>query len=126
VADEDAADDGDLSDNQDGLPGMHGTFRRGGVDCEECHGMGAQHAFVPGSYTMTVDDSNDLCGRCHTDADGVGGEYSAKTLEELSAFAAGIHTEVLPWFRSESESLSRGKPRGFLCVKVWIRPIGDR
>jgi hypothetical protein len=56
VADDDWDTDEDLSDNQDGLPGMHGTFAFGGVQCEECHGAG---------YEMAVDSSTELCGRCH-------------------------------------------------------------
>lgn len=56
VADEDAETDGDLSDNQDGLPGMWGTFDAGGIHCEQCHGNG---------LTMNVDDSAAACGACH-------------------------------------------------------------
>jgi Cytochrome c554 and c-prime/Doubled CXXCH motif (Paired_CXXCH_1) len=43
-----------------------GTFAYGGVQCEECHGQGSQHVFDPATFNMTVDDSSDLCGRCHT------------------------------------------------------------
>ncbi len=56
VADEDADTDNDLSDNQDGLPGIHGTFFAGGIQCEACHGPGT---------TMDVDKSAALCGTCH-------------------------------------------------------------
>ena len=56
IADEDAETDDDLSDNQDGLPGMWGTFDAGGVHCEQCHGNG---------MTMEVDDSAEACGSCH-------------------------------------------------------------
>ncbi len=56
VADEDWETDGTLEDNQDGLPGMHGTFEFGGIHCEECHGPG---------NTMAVDDSAAACGSCH-------------------------------------------------------------
>ena len=56
VADEDAETDGDLTDNQNGLPGMWGTFDDGGVHCEQCHGNG---------MTMAVDDSAAACGACH-------------------------------------------------------------
>ena len=56
VADDDAETDNDLSDNQDGLPGMWGTFDAGGVHCEQCHGNG---------MTMNVDDSTEACGVCH-------------------------------------------------------------
>jgi hypothetical protein len=57
VADEDADTDGDLSDNQDGLPGMHGTFEFAGVQCEACHGPG---------YLMEVNETAYFCGSCHS------------------------------------------------------------
>ena len=56
VADTDALTDNDLTDNQDGLPGMWGTFDAGGVHCEQCHGNG---------MTMEVDDTAEACGICH-------------------------------------------------------------
>lgn len=43
-----------------------GSFVFGGVECEECHGMGSKHMFAPQDFEMTVDRSPDLCGRCHT------------------------------------------------------------
>jgi hypothetical protein len=57
VPDEDAATDGDLSDNQDGLPGIHGTFEFAGVQCEACHGPG---------YLMEVREPAYFCGECHS------------------------------------------------------------
>jgi len=52
----------DLTHNQDGLAGIHGTFVAGGVHCEECHGPGADFSFTTG---MLVDTSAEACGRCH-------------------------------------------------------------
>jgi len=43
-----------------------GTFVFGGVQCEQCHGPGAQHASDPDLFAMRVDPSSDLCGECHT------------------------------------------------------------
>jgi hypothetical protein len=65
VADEDWDTDGDLSDNQDGLPGIHGTFAFGGVQCEACHGPAAHFGpeFNPG------DNSKEFCGSCHVRGD---------------------------------------------------------
>ena len=56
----------DLSGNQDGLPGMWGTFYAGGVHCEECHGKGSLHGDDPTNVHMLVDNSSAMCGRCHT------------------------------------------------------------
>ncbi len=69
VADDDygvANDDGDLTDNQDGLPGMAGTFLAGGVHCEQCHGLGSRHVASPEDFRMSKDRSSAMCGECHT------------------------------------------------------------
>ncbi len=57
VADEDWETDGTLADNQDGLPGIHGTFAFGGVQCEACHG--------PGGHFEPIDRTAAACGACH-------------------------------------------------------------
>lgn len=49
----------DLSGNQDGLPGIHGTFDQAGIQCIQCHG-GEQHADIG-----TIDRSAEACGACH-------------------------------------------------------------
>ena len=59
-------DPSDLSGNQDGLPGMWGTFFAGGVHCEQCHGEADDHVGDPNNVDMVVDDSSELCGQCHT------------------------------------------------------------
>ena len=59
------SDDGDATNNQDGLEGMVGTFFTGGVHCEACHGMGTRHAYSPDEYPMALDRSPALCARCH-------------------------------------------------------------
>ncbi len=54
--------------NQDGLPGIEGTWEFGGIHCEECHGpftSFAQH-FGPGPI---VDTSSAACGECHIRGD---------------------------------------------------------
>jgi len=43
-----------------------GTFAFGGVQCEECHGQGAQHASDPARFEMVVNTSSTACGECHT------------------------------------------------------------
>lgn len=51
---------------QDGLPGMDGEFFAGGIQCEECHGMGSVHAFTQSKNDITLDKTDALCGKCHT------------------------------------------------------------
>ncbi len=51
--------------NQDGLPGMIGTFAQGGVHCEECHGAGSLHINNPMTVDMRVDRDSEACGACH-------------------------------------------------------------
>lgn len=46
----------DLSGNQDMLPGMHGTFDQGGIQCIQCHGEG---------HPGMIDTSAEACGDCH-------------------------------------------------------------
>ena len=51
--------------NQNGLPGITGTWDEPGVHCEECHGNGSQHIADPYLVSMEVDRSAELCGSCH-------------------------------------------------------------
>ena len=46
--------------NQDGLPGLIGTWEFDGVQCEQCHGPG---------FEMSVDRTADFCGSCHIRGD---------------------------------------------------------
>lgn len=54
-----------LSGNQDGLPGLTGTWAFSGVQCEECHGPGSAHANHPLSVGMEVDRDAESCNDCH-------------------------------------------------------------
>jgi predicted CXXCH cytochrome family protein len=60
------SDDGDATNNQDGLEGMTGTFFAGGIHCEQCHGMGSRHVAAPADFAMVKDSSSAMCGQCHT------------------------------------------------------------
>ena len=51
--------------NQDGLPGLVGTWSEPGVQCEECHGPGSMHASYPMSFSMEIDRDGAACGDCH-------------------------------------------------------------
>jgi predicted CXXCH cytochrome family protein len=46
------------------------TFAEPDVRCEACHGPGSLHAASPTRAGLIVDDSAELCGRCHSRADG--------------------------------------------------------
>jgi hypothetical protein len=90
VQDEDALTDNDLTDNQDGLAGIWGTFDAGGVHCEQCHGNG---------MTMAVDSSAEMCGACHFRTSPPGSEVNSipasggwiKHHEQYNEFLAGPH-----------------------------------
>ena len=51
--------------NQDGLPGLIGTWADGGIQCEECHGAGSLHAEYPIVVRPIVDRDSESCGNCH-------------------------------------------------------------
>jgi hypothetical protein len=95
IADDDAETDGDLTDNQDGLEGIWGTFFHGGIHCEECHGPGG-----PGSADgMQIDqegpDGLAFCGRCHVRGDidtiPAGGGF-VRHHEQYNELLAGPHS----------------------------------
>jgi hypothetical protein len=51
--------------NQDGLPGLVGTWAEPGIQCESCHGPGSLHASFPQSINMLIDRDSESCGSCH-------------------------------------------------------------
>ncbi|MCA9970277.1 MAG: hypothetical protein KC425_08680 [Anaerolineales bacterium] len=53
------------SGNQNGLPGLVGTWALDGIQCEECHGPGSAHASHPLSFNMVVDRDAQSCNACH-------------------------------------------------------------
>jgi hypothetical protein len=55
----------DGGDPKDDLAGMDGGFFAGGVQCEQCHGMGAVHKFTRSGDDITKDPSAQRCGECH-------------------------------------------------------------
>ena len=83
----------DLSGNQDGLPGMWGTFDDGGVHCEQCHGNG---------MTMEIDSSAEACGSCHYRTSPPGSEVNSipasggfiKHHEQYNEFLASPHASM--------------------------------
>ncbi|MCK5125516.1 MAG: hypothetical protein KAR42_04610 [candidate division Zixibacteria bacterium] len=55
--------------NQEGLPGLVGTWAFDGVQCEECHGPGELHAAAPYDIGLKIDRSSEQCGGCHIRGD---------------------------------------------------------
>ncbi|MHB8080288.1 MAG: multiheme c-type cytochrome [Candidatus Krumholzibacteriia bacterium] len=55
--------------SQGGLPGMAGTWRQDGVNCERCHGAGGAHALSQLASDIAVDRDAGLCGECHSRGD---------------------------------------------------------
>lgn len=52
----------EASGNQDGLPGLIGTWLEDGVRCEACHGPGGDHAAHP---TQIAPPGGTACAECH-------------------------------------------------------------
>ena len=51
--------------NQDGRPGIVGTWAFPGITCEECHGPGKAHVAAPSKGNVKVDRGDAACGKCH-------------------------------------------------------------
>jgi len=86
--------------NQDGLPGLVGTWSEGGVQCEECHGPGSLHANHPMSFQMQIDRDSASCGQCHNRGD----------IETLDASGGLIR------HHEQYEELFQGKHAALDCV----------
>ena len=56
--------------SQDGRPGIRGTWAEMGVMCEACHGPGSNHVPNPLARDIYVSSDAEVCGQCHTGADG--------------------------------------------------------
>ncbi len=57
-------DPSNLDGNQDNLPGIHGRFFAGGIQCQQCHGT--NH---PGNIPSMDDLDGSGCGSCHIRGD---------------------------------------------------------
>jgi hypothetical protein len=68
VPDLDAETDMDLNDNQDGLPGIWGTWVFPGIQCEGCHGPSAGGTPLTPEHGFS-DSSSAACGTCHIRGD---------------------------------------------------------
>jgi len=84
--------------NQDGLPGMIGTWSENGIGCEECHGAGEQHIAKPSKDNIMVDSSADACAKCHQRG-GTGPKPMAskgfiKHHEQINELRVGSHGDL--------------------------------
>lgn len=52
--------------NQDGLPGLVGSWALDGIQCEECHGPGSLHMQSPRGIALKIDRDPETCRQCHT------------------------------------------------------------
>ena len=94
----------DLTQKQDGLSGMPGTWVEAGVQCESCHGAGKAHALTPATSNIvkvaagrtqaelavaTGYGKAVTCGECHTrdgERNPYGGEGAATDGTNRSAY----------------------------------------
>ena len=81
--------------NQDGRPGMIGTWVEDGIGCEECHGPGADHIQQPSKHNIKIDSSAESCGKCHQRG-GINSKPPAKGgfirhHEQINELLAGPH-----------------------------------
>ena len=86
--------------NQDGLPGLKGTWAEPGIQCESCHGPGSNHAASPYGVAMKVDRTADACGKCH----------SRDAVEAIDAASGFIQ------HHEQYEELFQSKHRALSCV----------
>jgi hypothetical protein len=86
--------------NQDGRPGLVGTWAFGGIQCEACHGPGSLHAGNPLAFQSVVDRDGEACGECH----------SRGAIEEVDASGGFIQ------HHEQYEELFQGKHVALDCV----------
>jgi len=83
------------ANNQNGLPGMAGTFAQPGVQCEACHGAGSLHVNAPQSFTMQVDRDRQACRDCHMTGDLVVADgFIQHTTHEYADLFPGKHALI--------------------------------
>ena len=73
-----------------------GFFEFGGIQCEECHGMGGTHILTQSKDDITKptgDAINDLCGRCHTRLADNNVEASGDFVKHHEQYDEFIHTK---------------------------------
>ena len=84
--------------NQDGRPGIIGTWAEDGIGCEECHGPGADHIQQPSKQNITIVSSAASCGKCHQRG-GINPQPPAKGgfilhHEQINELLIGAHSDL--------------------------------
>jgi len=87
------------SGNQDGLPGLIGTWAMDGIQCEECHGPGSLHMTNPKGIAMKISLDSETCRQCH-----------ASSSDPIAAHEGFID------FSEQSNDLFAGKHTVLNCV----------
>lgn len=78
--------------NQDGRPGMVGTFSQPGVQCEACHGPGSQHVNNPQTVKLDMERDAAKCRDCHTSGELVVADgFIQHTTHEYADLFPGKH-----------------------------------
>jgi hypothetical protein len=82
---------------QDNRPGIQGTWRETGIQCEACHGPGSHHPATPQNRNLFVDSSSQSCGRCHASSSGnsiqAGGGFIGYREQFAELQASGGHSD---------------------------------
>jgi cytochrome c554/c'-like protein len=71
------------SGHQLGKPGIKGTWKLEGVQCEACHGPASRHVADPEKHKAKVDKSATACAKCHQHGEDL---FAAKTIPAKGAF----------------------------------------
>jgi len=79
--------------NQDGLPGLIGTWEETGIACEECHGPGSNHAEDPYGVALKIDRTSEACGDCHVRGDNSVIDASSGFIKHHEQFEELIQTK---------------------------------
>lgn len=94
---------------QENRPGMAGTWKEAGIQCEACHGPGSRHIPNPGARDLFVDTRAGACGECHNRSHPSAEGASAGTIKALTD---GWIDNRQQW----PELLASGGHAGLRCV----------
>ena len=81
--------------NQEGLPGLIGTWNEAAVGCEACHGAGGNHVNDPYQVDMVVERDRSLCESCHSAG-------TSEPIPTANGFIAHPEVEAMPFSGKKS------------------------